>query len=85
MLQDPIIQVYFVLVAPIVQEFERVSVCFQAENCDAEKVFESLHQLHQTLLHREYSQGEKLASSMCDFGAKLEAETLFLVTIDPRC
>ena len=65
-------------------KFERVNVCFQAENCNAEKLFESLHQLYQPLRHRVHSQGEKIVPPMCDFRAEFIAETLSLVTIDPH-
>lgn len=71
MLNDPILELFFIFVTPIVQEFESLNCKFQAESCDAEKLFQELNTLQVTLRGRLYDdRGNKKAISLVDFGNK---------------
>ena len=71
MLNDPILELFFIFVTPIVQEFESLNCKLQAESCDAEKLFQELNTLQVTLRGRLYDdRGNKKAISLLDFGNK---------------
>lgn len=78
MFKDELTRLHFVFLTPIVQEFEQVNAGFQTNECNPEKLFNMLNQLHLSLKSRLYRAGEKLSLSRVEFGARFISESTAL-------
>ncbi len=74
-LNNPYTHMYFTFAEPIVSEFERVNVIFQADHVDPEKAVEELERHFQGLCARVCDKNNHpLGLSLVDFGSKFQAE-----------
>jgi hypothetical protein len=76
MLFDDMNYLYLVFLSPIVKEFERVNVFFQATQSDPEEIVKQLDILHKSLKQQVIDhRNNVLALSMVDFGASFLSES----------